>query len=150
MLTAADVMTRDVITVTPETPVIDLARLFVTHRISSLPVVDGSGNLLGIVTENDLIYRDRSIHLPPVVTLFDWVFTLEGEKRFQQELKKMTGETVGEIYSPDVKTVTPSTTVTEIADILSDRTAGALPVVDRGRLVGIVARVDLIRGMLER
>lgn len=150
MLTAADVMTREVITVTPRTSVIDLARLFVTHRISSMPVVDEEGKLLGVVTESDLIYRDRSIHLPPVVTLFDWVFTLESEKRFQQELRKMTGETVGEIYSADVRTISPGTPLSEIADILSDRSAGSLPVVDGGKLVGIVARIDLIRAMLDR
>lgn len=149
MLTAADVMTREVITVTLQTPVIELARLFVAHRISSLPVVDDGGRLLGVVTESDLIYRDRSIHLPPVVTLFDWVFTLESEKRFQQELRKMTGETVEAIYTAEVKTISPSTPLTEIADILSDRSAGSLPVVEGGKLVGIVARIDLIRAMLE-
>lgn len=148
MLTAADVMTREVVTVTAATTVRDLAELFVKQRISSIPVVDEAGLLIGIVTENDLIEQDRSVHLPTVISLFDWVFYLESERKFEQELKRMTGQTVGEIYSTDVKTISPDTRMTIVADMLSDKEATALPVIDNGKMVGIVARLDLIRAML--
>ena len=150
MLTAADLMTTEVITVTTETTIRQLAEIFVTHRISSVPVLDGAGNLLGMVSENDLIAQDKSVHLPTVVTLFDWVFYLESERKFAQELKKMTGQTVGELYAANAATVKPGTPINEIADLLSAKGAIALPVVDNGRLVGIVARIDLIRAMLRQ
>lgn len=150
MLTAADLMTTDVITVTTATTVRELAELFVTHRISSVPVVDGTGKLIGLVAENDLIEQDKSVHLPTVVTLFDWVFYLESERKFAQELKKMTGQTVGELYATEVTTITPTTPINTIADLLSTKGAQALPVVDGDQLVGIVARIDLIRAMLNQ
>lgn len=150
MLTAADLMTTEVITVTKETTVRELAELFVSHRISSVPVVDAAGTLIGMVSENDLIEQDKSVHLPTVVSLFDWVFYLESERKFTQELKKMTGQTVGELYAAEVTTVSPASPINEIADLLAAKGAPALPVVDGGRLVGIVARIDLIRAMLNK
>lgn len=150
MLTAADLMTSEVITVTKETTVRELAELFVSHRISSVPVVDAAGALIGMVSENDLIEQDKSVHLPTVVSLFDWVFYLESERKFAQELNKMTGQTVGELFSPEVTTVVPTAPINEIADLLSAKGSPALPVVADGRLVGIVARIDLIRAMLNK
>ena len=150
MLTAADVMTRDVITVKKETTIRELAELFARHRISSAPVVDDSGAMIGIVTETDLIEQDKSLHIPTVVTIFDWVIYLESDKKFEKELKKMTGQTVGDIYSDKVVNVSPSTPVSDVADLISSRKINSVPVMDGNRLVGIVARIDLIRTMIRR
>src|ERR1039458_8440945 len=92
MLTAADVMTKDVISVKKETTIRELAELFARHRISSAPVVDDSGKMIGIVTETDLVAQDKSLHIPTVISLFDWVIYLESDKKFEKELKKMTGQ----------------------------------------------------------
>ena len=97
MLTAADVMTRDVITVKKETTIRELAELFARHRISMAPVVDDSGAMIGIVTETDLVEQDKSLHIPTVISLFDWVIYLESDKKFEKELNKMTGQTVADI-----------------------------------------------------
>ncbi len=148
MLTAADIMTRDVITVRKETTIRELAEIFTRHRISSAPVVDADGSLIGIVTETDLIEQDKSLHIPTVISLFDWVIYLESEKKFEKELKKMTGQTVGDIYSQKVETVAPTTPVSEVADLMSSRKMHALPVVEGKKVVGIVARIDLIRTMV--
>ena len=148
MLVAADVMTKDVVTVNKETSVRDLAKIFAERRISSVPVVDADGKLLGIVTETDLIEQDKSLHIPTVVSIFDWVIYLESDKKFEQELNKMTGQTVGEIYSTDVATIDPSTPLSKIADLLSSRKINAVPVVENGTVVGMVARIDLIRSMV--
>ncbi len=150
MLTAADVMTKDVITVKKETGIRELAELFAQNRISSAPVVDDNNGLIGIVTETDLIEQDKSLHIPTVISLFDWVIYLESEKKFEKELKKMTGQTVEDIYREEVETVNPSTPVSEVADIMSSKKIHAIPVVDGGRLVGIVARIDLIRTMIKQ
>lgn len=150
MLTAADVMTRDnIITVTRETTVRALAELFTKNRVSSFPVVDENNHLIGIVTETDLIEQDKSLHIPTVISIFDWVLYLESEKKFEKELKKMTGQTVGDIFSEDVTSVAPSTPLSEVADIMSKRKIHAVPVVDGRTLVGVVSRIDLIRSMIE-
>ena len=150
MLTAGDVMTRDVITVKKETTIRELAELFNRHRISSAPVVDDNGEMIGIVTETDLIEQDKNLHIPTVISLFDWVIYLESDKKFEKALKKMTGQSVGEIYSEEFVKVTPTTPVSDVADILSSRKMNAIPVLDGNKIVGIVARIDLIRTMIKR
>jgi CBS-domain-containing membrane protein len=150
MLTAGDVMTREVITVKKETTIRDLAELFARHRISSAPVVDDSGAMIGIVTETDLVEQDKSLHIPTVISLFDWVIYLESDKKFEKELKKMTGQTVGDIFTTEVVQVTPSTPVSDVANLISSRRVNSIPVVDGSRLVGIVSRIDLIRTMIRQ
>jgi CBS-domain-containing membrane protein len=150
MLTAKDVMTSDVIKVRKEMSVRDLAKLFTDKRISSAPVVDDQDNLAGFVTESDLIEQDRSLHIPTVISLFDWVIYLESAKKFERELEKMTGQTVGDIYASEVTTIAPDTPVSEIADLMSRHKFHAVPVVDGRKVVGIVARIDLIRTMIRQ
>jgi CBS domain-containing protein len=148
MQTAGEIMTREVVTVKKETTVRELAELFTMHRIGSLPVVDDNGSLIGIVSESDLVEQDKNFHIPTVISLFDWVIYLESEKKFEKELKKMTAQTVGDIYTEDVVTVTPSTPVSDVADIMSSKKINSLPVVEGGKIVGVVSRIDLIRTMI--
>ncbi len=147
MQSVADVMTTQLITVTKETSIRDLAQLFTTHRVGSIPVVDGSGALLGIVTETDLIGQDKSLHIPTVISLFDWVIYLESDKSFEKELKRVTGQTVGDIFSTEFRTVAPADPVSRAADIMTEQRVNAVPVVDGQKLVGIISRIDLIRTM---
>ncbi len=148
MLKVKEIMTKEVVTVTRETTVMELAKIFSEKHISSLPVVDAAGSLAGIVTETDLVEQDKSLHIPTVISIFDWVIYLESDKKFEKELKKMTGKKVGDIYSTDVITVSPEDAVAKVADIMSSRRVNALPVVEAGKVVGIVARIDLIRAMI--
>lgn len=148
MLTAGEVMTKDVVAVRKDTTIRELAEIFTTRRISCAPVVDQDGTLVGIVTETDLVEQDKSLHIPTVVSIFDWVIYLESGKKFEKELKKMTGQTVGDIYSTEVDTVAPNTPISEVADLMSSKKIHALPVVDGGKVVGIIARIDLIRTMI--
>jgi len=147
MLKAKDVMTKDVLTVKLATSVRELAALLDERRIGAAPVVDDGGNLIGIVSESDLVEQDKSLHIPTVVSIFDWVIYLESSKRFEKELQKMTGQTVADIYTPDVRTVAPETPLSEVADLMTDEGVHLVPVVDGGQLVGVVARIDLIRTM---
>lgn len=148
MLTAGQVMTKDVVTVKKETTIRELAGIFTTRRISSAPVVDDNGDLIGIVTETDLVEQDKSLHIPTVISLFDWVIYLESARKFEKELKKMTGQTVGDIYTTEVETVAPATPIAEVADLMSSKKIHAIPVVEGRKVVGIIARIDLIRTMI--
>ncbi|NVN98353.1 MAG: CBS domain-containing protein [Geobacteraceae bacterium] len=147
MLKVKDIMTTDVVTVTKETTIMELAKIFAARHLSSLPVLGSDGELIGIVTETDLIEQDKNLHIPTVISIFDWVIYLESDKKFEKELKKMTGQSVGEIFSTDVVTVNPESSVADVADILSRKKINALPVVEGKKLVGIVSRIDLIRSM---
>jgi CBS domain-containing protein len=141
-------MTRNPVTVTRETTVEELAKVFLEHRIGTIPVTDGEGKLVGVVTETDLVEQDRNLHLPTIVTLFDWVFYLEDDSRFRRELQKITGRTVADLYTADAVTVSADTSIDRVADLMADKRISAIPVTDGDRLVGIVSRIDLIRTMV--
>jgi CBS-domain-containing membrane protein len=149
MLQAKDVMSRDVITAGPKMPVKELARLLVAKNISGVPVVNDDGMLIGIATEKDLISRDKKLHLPTVVTLFDAVIYLESEKHFKEELKKMAAATVEDIMVSDVVTIEEETPLQEIATLMADKGKDLLPVIKAGKLVGIVGKADVVRSMIE-
>jgi CBS domain-containing protein len=149
MKTVADIMTKDVVTVTNETTVRELAQIFETHHFGSLPVVDKNGSLTGIVTASDLIEQGRSLHIPTVISLFDWVIPLEGERSLERDLQKMTAQTAGEICSTEVITISATAPVSAAADTMSSRKLHALPVVDGTKLVGMVSRIDIIRNSIK-
>lgn len=150
MQTVADIMTKEVVTVKRGTTVRELAEIFERRRFGTLPVVDEEGNLTGIVTESDLVEQGRNLHIPTVISLFDWVIPLGGERALERELRKMTAQTVGEICSTDVVTVAPTDPVSQAADTMSEHKLHALPVVEGKRLVGIVSRIDIIRSLIQK
>ncbi len=148
MKIARELMTTRIETVTADTRIEVLARLFTQKRVSGFPVVDEAGALIGVVTESDLIHRDERLHIPTVFTLFDAVISLGGEKRFEEELKRLVATTVGEIMTREPITVSPEATTSDIATIMGEHRAHTLPVVDgEGVLVGVLGKIDLIKAM---
>ncbi len=133
-----DIMTTDPVKVTGNTHLKEAARLMVRHRVSGLPVVDEAGKLIGILSEGDFIRREAGRDRPQGVSLLDAVFG-EGE------LQPVGAETVAEIMTRSVVTITPEATVGEAARVMGRRSVKRLPVVDlEGELVGIVSRSDIV------
>jgi CBS domain-containing protein len=145
MLTAKDIMTKDVITVKPDTSIEELASLLVEHQISGAPVVDDSGNLYGIVTENDLISRSKRLHIPTVVSFLDAAIYLESSKKFEQEVKRLTATKVGEICTRKVVTISEDTPIVDIATTMDEKKVYLLPVVRNGKVAGIVGKRDMVK-----
>lgn len=142
-------MTTNIYTVTEDTDIKALAKIFVERNVNAMPVVDASGLLVGMVSQTDLVEQDKPLHIPTVISLFDWVIYLESPKNFAEEVRKVTARTVGEICSRDVVTCAPDTPVSTVASLMVDNKAHLVPVVDAGKLVGVVARLDIIRSMGE-
>jgi CBS domain-containing protein len=133
-----DIMTTDPVKVTGDVRLKEAARLMVHHRVSGLPVVDQAGKLVGIVSEGDFIRREAGRDRPHGVSLLDAVFG-EGE------LEPVGAETVAEVMTRSVVTITPEATVGEAARVMGRRNVKRLPVVDlEGELVGIVSRADIV------
>jgi len=145
MVKAKDIMTRDVITVKVETTVTELAKILADKNIGGTPVVDDDGRLIGIVTENDLIYQNKKIHIPTVVTILDSVFLLEKPEKMEKEMRKIAGTTVGDIYTADPVVVGEETQLDEIATIMSEKNIHTLPVLSDSKLVGVIGKQDIIR-----
>lgn len=147
MLKAKDIMTVDVYKVTAGTELKQLAALLERTGVSTLPVVDDADCLVGVVSATDLIDRDKPLHIPTVISLFDWVLYLESEKNFEEQVKRISAQTVDEICTKPAISCDPETTVAEIADLMVKNKIHLVPVVDEGALVGVVARLDLVRAM---
>ncbi len=145
MKLARDLMSHPVITVTPETSLQELAHIFAENRISGAPVVDADGRLLGMVTETDLLYTEKPLHIPTFVTIFDSLLFFENPFKLDQELKRLTASKVADIYSRDCLTVPATTPAGEIAALMVKEKKYLLPVLDEhGNLAGIVSRADLL------
>lgn len=148
MLKAADIMTREVFTVAPQTSVDELAKIFVEMNKNALPVVDDAGILLGVVTQTDLVEQDKPLHIPTVISIFDWVFYLDSEKRFREEVKKITARNAGDICNKEPITCREDTSVSEVARLMVEEKAHLIPVVDENhKVLGVVARLDIVRTM---
>jgi CBS domain-containing protein len=145
MLSASDIMTTDVITVKKETPLSELAEILTQNHINGVPVVDDEGLLIGIICESDLIRRDKKLHIPTVVALFDAVIYLESSKKMEEEIKRISATTVEDLYTRKVVTVDEKTPIDEIATIMTQKKIYTIPVMDGDNLVGIVGKNDVIR-----
>lgn len=142
-----DVMTIEVVTVTPETPVPEIARRLLERRIGAVPVVDPEGRVVGIVSEGDLVRRLRS---GPDHGQSWWLALLAGTEDFGGRLAAPDDVEAAHVMTKDVVTVTEETPVERVAAILEERRIKRVPVVRAGRLVGIVSRADLLRGLASR
>ena len=147
MLKARDIMTTDVVSVSPQTSLKDVAQRFVETRYSNMPVIDADGKLFGVISETDLVEQQKPLHIPTVMALFDWVFYLDSEKRFKEEVDRMTAQTVGELCRRNPVTCGPDASVGEIAALMSKHKAHLIPVMEGEKIVGVVARLDLIRAV---
>jgi len=136
-----DVMTREVLTVGPTTPLKDVARLLTEHRISGLPVVDAEGGLLGVISEGDFLAKDANLE-PPKRPLA-WLFG-RGE-RDEAALARLRATTAGEAMTTPAITVGPGRPLAEAARIMAQNSVNRLPVLDEGRVVGIITRADIVR-----
>lgn len=148
MKKASDIMTKDVVTVSKDTTVAELANLLGTHNIGGTPVVDAQGHLLGVVTESDLIDQTKKVHIPTVITILDSVIYLESPEKMEKEMLKMAGATVGDIFTEDAQTVVEDTSLEEIATIMSEKNIHTLPVIRDSELVGIIGKGDIIKTLI--
>lgn len=147
MLTAREIMTTDVVSVSPSTSLKELADKFVETRFSNMPVVDDDGRLVGVISETDLVEQQKPLHIPTVMALFDWVFYLGSEKRFKEEVDRVTAQSVGELCRRNPVTCTPDADLREIAALMSKHKAHLIPVIEDERMIGVVARLDLIKAV---
>ncbi len=148
MTKVAEIMTRDVITVTPETSLRDLAQILSENNINGVPVVDDEGDVIGVVCESDLVEQNKPLHIPTVFVILDSIIPLENPWRLQKEFKRLVATTVGDIFSRPAVRVDPDTDVQEVARIMSERRIHTIPVLERGKLVGVVGKGDVIRGLI--
>jgi CBS domain-containing protein len=141
-----EIMDAKPATVRADTPVEDVVRLLRDHELPGVPVVDESGACVGIVTEADLVLPDDQgdLHIPHYVNLFGGTVFLEPLGRFEQRLRKAFASSAGDMMTPDPDSVGPDSTVRDAARLIHESGHNRLPVVENGRLVGVVTRMDVL------
>lgn len=146
--TVADIMTRDPIMVHPDTPLDEAIKILAERRISGLPVVDASGKLVGVISEGDLMWRESGVTPPPYIMVLDSVIYLENPSKYQRDLHKALGQTVGEVMTKNVYTIKPEKSLRDAAQLMHEKDVHRLPVLDpNGKAIGILTRGDVVRAM---
>jgi len=150
-LTAKEIMNKKVITIKKDASIEELSELLVNNKISGVPVLDEDGNLIGIVSEGDIIVQNSDLHFPRYFKLLDAIIYLESLNKFKLSLQKHLATKVEDIMTVKVKTVDEDTTINDIADMMLDSRVNRLPVMDKNnKLVGIITRADIVRSMVVR
>ena len=145
MMTIRDVMTMSVLTVRPDTPLKDVARLLIDSGISGVPVVDEQGAVLGVVSEADFLVKEQG----PQALRHRRLARLLGESEAtQRQIGKLAARTAGEAMTTPAITIEPSRPIQDAAAVMTERRVNRLPVIENGRLIGIVTRADLVRAYL--
>jgi CBS domain-containing protein len=140
-------MTTKVFSVQTDTAVSDVARLMSEHAISGVPVLDAQGRLVGVVTELDLIVRNGRLEMPAFLQILDAVVPLELPGHLQNRLLHMLGTHAEDVMTRDLHPVGPDMDIADLVDVMVKRRLNPVPVVESGKLVGIVSHADLIRKM---
>ena len=148
MLKVKDIMTREVISVSPETEIANAAKILLEKRINGLPVIDASGRLVGVLCQSDLVAQQKSIPIPSVFTLMESFIPLTSIKRIDKEVEKIAALTVKQAMTPNPVTVDPETDIEDVAKLMVDKKYHTLPVMEGGKVVGIVGKEDVLKTLL--
>lgn len=145
----ADVMTRDPITVRPETSLNEAIKILAERRISGLPVVDETGKLAGVISETDLMWQETGVTPPAYIMILDSVIYLENPTKYERDLHKALGQTVGEVMTKkDLVTVAEDYPLRQAAQLMYERKVHRLLVINAaGQLIGVLTRGDIVRFM---
>lgn len=144
------IMTSEPITVTPETEVTKVAEILLERHINGVPVVDDDGELVGIVCQSDLIAQQKDLPTPSFFTFLDGLISLTSMKQIEKEVRKVTGTTTADIMTPDPVSVAPNMPVSAVASLMVEQKFHTIPVVEDGKLVGIVGKEDIIRNLIPK
>jgi len=148
MITAKDIMTREVVTISPDTEIAQVAKLLLTKRINGVPVVNDSGELVGILCQSDIIIQQKNIPIPSLFTLLDGYIPLPSSKKLDREVDKIMATKAADAMTANPVTVHPDTEIEKIAALMVEKNYHTLPVVDAGKLVGIVGKEDVLKTLI--
>ncbi|MBF0481874.1 MAG: CBS domain-containing protein [Desulfovibrionaceae bacterium] len=149
MLHAKDVMTAKVIALRPEMKIVEAAKILLDNHINGAPVVGGDLELLGILCQSDLVAQQKAVSVPSFFSTLDGFIPLGSFKDMDREMEKIAATTVGAAMTPDPLYVTLDASVEDIAGVMVDKGYHTVPVVDDGKVVGVVGKEDILRTLIE-
>jgi len=150
MLKAKDIMTKAVITVSPDMEIVHAAKILLENRINGAPVIDETGKLVGILCQSDLIAQQKKLPIPSFFTFLDGFIALTSMKQFEKQVQKIAAVTVAQAMTPDPMTVQPDTDIEAVAALMVDQSFHTIPVVEEGELLGIVGKEDILKTLMPK
>ncbi|MCP4746385.1 MAG: CBS domain-containing protein [Desulfobacteraceae bacterium] len=148
MIKAKDIMTTKLITLTSKTGFTKAAKILLDNNINGAPVVDDQGKLIGVLCQSDLVAQHKRPPVPTLITLLDSYIQITSTKHLEKDARKIAALTVGEAMTENPVTVNSESAIEKIAGLMVDKGFHTLPVVDDGRLVGIIGKEDVLRTLL--
>ena len=148
MITVRDIMTNELITVTQDMDIAGAAKILLDNRINGVPVVDDSGQLVGILCQSDLITQQKKLPIPTLFTFLDGLIRLTSMKQLEKQVGKIAALTVSEAMTPNPVTVNLDTRLETVAALMVDSNFHTLPVVEDSNLVGVIGKEDVLRTLL--
>ena len=147
MIRARDIMTKDPVTVNPDTEIVRAAEILLEKSINGVPVVDNE-KLVGILCQSDLISQQKRFPVPSVFTILDGFIPLSSGKDIEKTVRKMAAAIVRDAMTADPVTVNPDTDIEEIAGLMIDRNFHTIPVVESDRLIGVIGKEDVLKTLI--
>lgn len=144
-----DIMQTEVVTIKPNAEIKEIARALYENSISGIPVVDSSSKLVGIISEGDLLHKETSPRVPDVVGVLGALIYYRGVKQYDSDFKKLIALQASEIMTKDVITIAKDAKIEDAASLMINRNVKRLPVVEDGKLIGIISRIDIIKTLME-
>ncbi|MFV0422127.1 CBS domain-containing protein [Oleidesulfovibrio sp.] len=148
MLSAKDIMSADPVTIAPDMDIIEATKLLLEHKFNGLPVVDHNGKLVGVLCQSDLVAQQKKVNLPSLFTILDGFIPLKSLSDVDSEMRKVAATRVADAMTEEPVTVSPDTPLDEVATLMVDSKYYTLPVVQDGRLVGVVGKEDVLRTLV--
>jgi CBS domain-containing protein len=150
MRTAQDIMTTEVITISPEADITEAVKILLDKGVNGLPVVDNNGHLVGILCQSDLVRMQKSLPIPSLFTLLDGFVPMSSSALLEAEVRRIAASKVSDAMSTKVVTIGPDMTIDEIAALMVDKKFHTLPVTNKGQLLGVVGKKDVIKTLIPR
>ncbi len=143
-------MTTELITISQETEIWQAAKVLIGNHINGVPVVDEAGKLVGILCQSDLIAQQKRLPIPSFFTFMDGLFSASSAKQIEKEIQKIAAITVAQAMTPDPVFVEPDMSIEVVAGLMVDNGYHTIPVLQEGRLVGIVGKDDILNTLITK
>lgn len=150
MLKAKDIMTTEVVSISPDAEIAQAVRLLLEKGFNGLPVTDANGALVGILCQSDLVAQQKKLSLPSVFSLLDGFLPMSSMKDFDKEMEKISALTVKHAMTANPARVLPETSVEDVATMMVERSYHTVPVVDDGKVVGIIGMSDILKTIVKK
>ena len=143
-----EIMTENPITVTVDMEIFKAAKILLDRRINGVPVLDDTGKLVGILCQSDLIAQQKKLPVPSFFSFLDGYINLSSMKNIEKEVRKIAATAVSDAMTPNPVTVNPDSSIETVAALMVDHNLHTLPVVEKGVLVGVVGKEDILRTLM--